>query len=113
MNPGCSCGIARSCSTATPEAANYVTSERQRNRKALNACLSELRESMESDVLPAFKPVCQLLKGSHRDGIIKVATEIEADLVVVGDLAHSRVTHLIVDSTAERPLSGNRAARCG
>jgi monovalent cation:proton antiporter-2 (CPA2) family protein len=83
------------------EAANYVASEHQRNRKALNTCLSELKESMDSDVLPAFKPVCHLVKGSHRDEIIKVATEIEADLVVVGDLTHSGMTRLIVDSTAE------------
>ena len=83
------------------EAADYVASEHQRNREALNSCLSELKESMDSDVLPAFKPVCHLVKGGHRDEIIKVAAEIEADLVVVGDLTHSRITRLIVDSTAE------------
>jgi len=83
------------------DAANYVASEQQRNRLALNSCLSELKESMESDVLPAFKPVCHLVKGSHRDEIIRVATEIEADLVVVGGLPHSGMTRLIVDSTAD------------
>ncbi len=83
------------------DAANYVASEHERNRLALNTCLSELRESIESDVLPAFKPVCHLVKGNHRDEIIKVATEIGADLVVVGGLTRSRITHLIVDSTAE------------
>ena len=81
--------------------ANYIASEQQRNRVALNSCLSDLKESMESDVLPAFKPACHLVKGSHRDEIIRVATEIEADLVVVGGLPHSGITRLIVDSTAD------------
>lgn len=83
------------------DATNYVAIEHQRNRLALNTCLSELKESMESDVLPAFKPVCHLVKGNHRDEITKVAAEIEADLVVVGNQAGSRIAHLIVDSTAE------------
>ena len=83
------------------DAANYVASEHQRNRMALDTCLSELRESIESDLLPAFTPLCHLVKGNHRDEIIKVATEIGADLVVVGALTRSGISHLIVDSTAE------------
>ncbi len=83
------------------DADNYVASEHQRNRLALKTCLSELRESMDSGGLPLFEPVCHLVKGNHRDEITKVATELEADLVVVGDLASSGMTHLIVDSTAE------------
>ena len=82
------------------EADNYVESEQKRNKKALNTCLSELRESMASDVLPGFNPVCHLVKGSHQDEIIRLAVGMEADLVVVGDLAHSGITGLIVDSTA-------------
>ena len=83
------------------DADDYVESEQKRNRQALNACLSELRESVTSDLLPAFNPVCHLVKGSHRDEIVRVAVSMEADLVVVGDLVHSGLTGLIVDSTAE------------
>ena len=83
------------------DADHYVESEQQRNRQALNACLSELRESVASDILPAFNPVCHLVKGSHRDEIVRLAINMEADLVVVGDLVHSGLTGLIVDSTAE------------
>ncbi len=82
------------------DADNYVEREQKRNKEALNTCLSELRESMASDVLPAFNPVCHLVKGSHRDEIVRLAVSMEADLVVVGDLAHSGITGLIVDSTA-------------
>jgi len=82
------------------DADNYVESEQKRNKKALNTCLSELSESMTSDVLSAFNPVCHLVKGSHRDEIVRLAVSIEADLVVVGDLVHSGISGLIVDSTA-------------
>jgi monovalent cation:proton antiporter-2 (CPA2) family protein len=82
------------------DADNYVESEQKRNKKALNTCLSELRESMASDVLPAFNPVCHLVRGGHRDEIVRLAVSMEADLVVVGDQAHSGITGLIVDSTA-------------
>ena len=83
------------------DADDYVESEQQRNRQALDTCLSELRESVASDMLPAFNPVCHLVKGNHRDEIVRHAINMEADLVVVGDLAHSGLTGLIVDSTAE------------
>ncbi len=82
------------------DADNYVESEQKRNKKALNTCLSELSESMASDMLPAFNPVCHLVKGSHRDEIVRLAVSMEADLVVVGDLVPSGITSLIVDSTA-------------
>ena len=59
-----------------------------------------MRESIASDVLPAFNPVCHLVKGSHRDEIVRFAVSLEADLVVVGDLVPSGITGLIVDSTA-------------
>ncbi len=82
------------------DADDYVEREQKRNKKALNTCLSELRESVASDVLPAFNPVCHLVKGSHRDEIVRLAASMEADMVVVGDLVHSGITGLIVDSTA-------------
>lgn len=82
------------------DADNYVEREEKRNKEALNQCLSELHDSMASDVLPAFNPVCHMAKGNHRDEIVRLAVGIEADLVVVGDLAHSGITSLIVESTA-------------
>jgi monovalent cation:proton antiporter-2 (CPA2) family protein len=83
------------------DADNYVAIEKQRNRKALQSCLSQLRESREGEDLATLQPVCHLVKGNHRDEIIKAANEIEADLVVVGDLAHTGLTRLIIESTAE------------
>jgi len=83
------------------EADDYVEREQQRNRRALNICLTELRESVASDMLPAFNPVCHLVKGSHRDEIVRLAISMDADLVVIGDLAQSGLTGLIVERTAE------------
>jgi monovalent cation:proton antiporter-2 (CPA2) family protein len=82
------------------DADNYVEREQKRNKEALNTYLFELRESMDSDVLPAFKPVSHLVKGAHRDEIVRLAASIKADLVVVGDLAHSGITRFIIESTA-------------
>ena len=64
----------------------------------MNACLSELRESMAGEMLPAFNPVCHMVKGSRRDEIVRLAVSMEADLVVVGTwtLGNHR---LIQDST--------------
>jgi nucleotide-binding universal stress UspA family protein len=83
------------------DADDYVESELQRNKQALDTCLTELRESIAIELLPAFNPVCHLVRGSHRDEIVRLAVNMEADLVVVGDLVHSGLTGLIVDSTAE------------
>jgi monovalent cation:proton antiporter-2 (CPA2) family protein len=93
--------LRRGLSSLQFDADEYVESEQQRNRQALNTCLTELRESVASDMLPAFNPVCHLVKGNHRDEIVRLAVSMEADLVVVGDLAHSVLTGLIIDSTAE------------
>ena len=83
------------------DADNYVEYEQTRNKEALNTCLSELRESIASERLPALNPVCHLVKGGHRDEILRLAVSLEADLVVVGTAARTRLTSLIVQSTAE------------
>lgn len=83
------------------DADNYVEYEQNRNKEALNTCLSELRESIASEILPAFNPVCHMVKGNHRNEIIRSATNLEADLVVVGTAGGSRLTSLILESTAE------------
>ena len=82
------------------DAENYVDQELKRNREALETILAEQRESMESGLLRAFNLVCHMVKGSHRDEIVKLAKDLQADLVVVGTAAHSGITDFIVDSTA-------------
>ena len=52
-------------------------------------------------MLPAFNPVCHLVKGNHREEILRLAVSLEADLVVVGATARSGIVALIVESTAE------------
>jgi len=81
------------------DAENYVEHEQKRNKDALNTCLSQLRESMASEMLPAFNPVCHLVKGNHRDEIVRLAMGLGADLVVVGTMEQSRLTDLIVENT--------------
>ena len=82
------------------DAANYADQELKRNKEALESILSQLRESRQSEMLPAFNPVCHMVKGNHRDTIIRLTVDLQADLVVVGTAAHSGITDFIVDSTA-------------
>lgn len=56
---------------------------------------------MDGGELPVFEPACHLVKGGHRDEIVKAAKAIGADLVVLGDLAHTGLNRLIIESTAE------------
>jgi len=41
-----------------------------------------------------------MVKGSHRDSIVRLAIGLDADLVVVGTAGHTGLTSFIVDSTA-------------
>ena len=79
---------------------NYVEQELKRNKEALDIMLAEQRESMESGLLQAFNLACHMVKGSHRDEILRFAANLPADLVVVGTAAHSSISDYIVDSTA-------------
>ncbi|MCB1858759.1 MAG: monovalent cation:proton antiporter-2 (CPA2) family protein [Gammaproteobacteria bacterium] len=82
------------------EAQNYVEQEQSRNKKALDKMLAEVRESTENEHLPVFNPVCYMVKGSHRESIIRFANDLQADLVIVGSAAQSGITDYIVDNTA-------------
>ena len=82
------------------DAGNYVEQEQSRNRDALDKMLAEIRESTGNELLPAFNLVCHMVKGSHRESIVQLAVDLQADLVVLGTAVHSGITDFIVDSTA-------------
>jgi monovalent cation:proton antiporter-2 (CPA2) family protein len=84
----------------------YVESEQKRNREALNACLAKVRESIAREMLPAFNPVCHMVKGGRREEILRLAASLEADLVVVGTGTRSGLTALILESAAEAVAKG-------
>jgi nucleotide-binding universal stress UspA family protein len=60
-----------------------------------------VRESLGSEVLSAFNPVCHVVKGGRREEIRRLATSLEADLVVVGTAARSGFTAMVIQSAAE------------
>jgi len=80
------------------DADTYVKSEQKRNQGAMNACLSAVRGSMAGEMLPAFNPVCHMVKGGRRDEIVRLAVDLEADLVVVGTATRWGITDLIQES---------------
>jgi monovalent cation:proton antiporter-2 (CPA2) family protein len=84
----------------------YVESQQKRNQEALNTCLAKVRSSLASELLPAFNPVCHLVKGGRREELLRLAVSLEADLVVVGSAGRSGITALIVESTAETLAKG-------
>jgi universal stress protein E len=79
----------------------YVESERKRNQEALSTCLAKVRDSLTSEMLAAFNPVCHMVKGGRREQILRLAVDLEADLVVVGTAARSGIAALIIESAAE------------
>lgn len=79
----------------------YVEREQKRSQELLNGLLKEVQGTLESQVSPAFRPITHLVKGSPRDEIPRLATDLKADLVVVGSAARTGVSRLIMESTAE------------
>ena len=53
---------------------------------------------MAGEMLPAFNPVCHMVKGGRRDEIVRLAVDLEADLVVVGTATRWGITDLIQES---------------
>jgi len=88
------------------DADTYVESERKRNQEALSTCLAKVRDSLTSEMLAAFNPVCHMVKGGRREQIPRLAVDLEADLVVVGTAARSGITALIIESAAETLAKG-------
>jgi monovalent cation:proton antiporter-2 (CPA2) family protein len=82
------------------EAENYVAEEQKRNSEAVDQLLVELRSSLASDLLPLFNPVCHIVKGNHMEEIARMADDLDADLVVVGNTPRTGLADLIMENTS-------------
>lgn len=72
--------------------------------------LSEELTGIHRKYVPTFRPEnCHVRRGRPYQGIIRVAREIDADLIALWTRGHSGLKHLLLGSTAERVV---RSAPC-
>ncbi len=83
----------------------YVQQTRRHHDTLLRALLRELEEGADKDSLDYIKPKTHLLKGKPAREIIRLATELEVDLLVLGTLGRTGIPGLIIGNTAETVLA--------
>ena len=82
----------------------YIASARQRQERALDALLTELRTVIATRGESMPEPIRHLPKGSARSEVPELARRIDADLVILGTLGRTGVPGLFIGNTAESVL---------
>ncbi|MFO7604908.1 MAG: universal stress protein [Desulfurivibrionaceae bacterium] len=80
---------------------NYVEKEKALHRKGLHMLAEELRGWIGKDVYDYLSPVFHLPRGPAKKVIAPLVTELQADLVVMGTVARTGISGLIIGNTAE------------
>ena len=86
-----------------------LASLRDKGLDALKAKMTErvdkvIREELTDIVLPHGTPDCHIESGRPNEVILKVAKEINADLIVMGTRTHSSIGKMLMGSTAQKVL---------
>jgi nucleotide-binding universal stress UspA family protein len=98
-------GILESRGGMSPEGVtNYVEKERARHRKRLHMLAEELRGWIGKDGYDYLSPAFHLPKGSAKKVIAPLVAELKADLIVMGTVARTGISGLIIGNTAEAIL---------
>ena len=84
---------------------DYVEQVRQHHAASLKALLHAVFDDQGQDTLDYLKPKTHLVKGGARKEIPALARQIEADLIVMGTVARTGVSGLIMGNTAETILN--------
>ena len=87
------------------EVVAYVEEERQRHKQNLNILMDETISNLGQSTLEHIKPQTHLLQGSPRSKIPVFASEIKADLVVMGTVARTGLPGFFMGNTAETILN--------
>ena len=87
------------------EVTSYVKELREQNSQNLNILMDEVISKFGQDSLEYLKPITHLLKGSPRKDIPDFANENKIDLVVMGTIARTGISGLIMGNTAETILN--------
>lgn len=72
-----------------------------------NRIENAIREELADITLPHGKPGQRLEAGRPSEAILRVAREINADLIVMGTRTHSSLSKLLVGSTAQKVLQAS------
>ncbi|HOO46868.1 MAG TPA: universal stress protein, partial [Deltaproteobacteria bacterium] len=84
--------------------AAYVEGERERHRKELYRLAEQLRVSIGKEAYDHLSPGFHLPEGPAKKVIALLAARLGADLVVMGTVARSGISGLIIGNSAEAIL---------
>ena len=82
----------------------YVEKERSLHQNALNVLMEKLSKRVGDDVYQELSPSLHLLQGDAQKMIAALAAKLQADLVVMGTIARTGISGLIIGNTAEAIL---------
>lgn len=82
----------------------YVESERQQHRAGLKRLAAELREWLGAEGYDYLSPQLHVHKGDPGEAIPALASELNADLVIMGTVARTGIPGFIIGNTAESIL---------
>ena len=83
---------------------NYIEREKARHRNEFYRLTEKLREWIGKDAYDYLSPKIHLPEGPAKKVIAPLAAELQADLVVMGTVARTGISGLIIGNTAEAIL---------
>lgn len=83
----------------------YNDEIRKQHQQKLNVLVNEICKKLGQNALDYLKPQLHLLKGFPRKDIPRLASTIEADLVVMGTVARTGISGFFMGNTAETILN--------
>ena len=89
---------------AHEDMAVYVEKERSLHNTELNMLVEKLKERLGSDIYQKISPSLHLTQGDAQKIIPELATSLQTDIVVMGTIARTGVSGLIIGNTAEAVL---------
>ena len=84
--------------------ATYIENQRELHKKGLYMLNGALRARIGTDLYNRLSPGLHLHKGPAKVMIAKLAVDLNADLVVMGTIARTGISGLIIGNTAEAIL---------
>ncbi|WP_028112212.1 universal stress protein [Ferrimonas kyonanensis] len=90
--------------TGQTEVDAYVQQIRRQRSACMESLMQSLKHSIGADALQYLRPTIHLLKGDACQQIPSLSQQIDADLVVMGTVARTGVSGLIMGNTAETIL---------